>query len=133
MGKPVDYDKTGYFTFDAQHQELFDITDDLCRALDDCRAKGDVNMAFSFYENYIKAHFDMEESLMKKNGFPEASDHLKEHRFFIDRFKELIASFEKAEDPANWNRVEEVRYLLIEWSISHIANDDKRLSKYLKK
>ena len=131
MNSSVEYDKTGYFSFDAQHQELFDITDDLCRALDDCRAKGDVNMAFSFYENYIKAHFGMEETLMKKKEFPDADEHMKEHRFFINRLKELIASFENADDPTKWDGIEEVRYLLIEWSISHIANDDKRLSQYI--
>ena len=124
--------KTGYFSFDEQHKELFEIISELQTSVENKRAKGDISMAFDFLGNYTKSHLSMEEGIMQKKGYPYYAQHKAEHDFFEKEFLKLRESFESSGDPATWEGVEELRALLIDWNINHIMVEDSKVANFIK-
>ncbi|SHI54196.1 hemerythrin [Geosporobacter subterraneus DSM 17957] len=77
---------------DQQHKKLFEIGSKLYNivALKDGADHYDEIMDVLLeLKDYTIYHFDFEEALMEKHGFPGLGAHLKEHNSFIDKIVEL--------------------------------------------
>ena len=123
--------KVGYFAIDEQHKELFDIINELHEAIKEKRKKGDIDMGFTFLDNYIRAHFSLEESLMIKKSYPSIEEHKSQHVYFLDTFNKIKESFNANAEENIWGGLGELEDLLRDWFINHIMTIDKKLGEFV--
>ncbi|BDG05341.1 bacteriohemerythrin [Anaeromyxobacter oryzae] len=115
---------------DAQHQELFRRAERLIVAL---RAgdRSEVGPLFRYLSEYVVAHFEAEERLMRARSYPEHGGHEAEHRKFRADFQELAARFDEKGPTAllaltlhNW---------LSDWLRRHIGGADRDLGRFVQR
>ena len=70
--------KTGDYVIDSEHKRLLKAANDLVESCSKGRGREEMVRALEFLSFYTKSHFEHEEELMRKHGFPEAD--FKEHR-----------------------------------------------------
>lgn len=109
---------------DEDHQKLFEIA---LRALDHNSAqdkKQQIRQTIIELNNYMKEHFEREESYMESISFPKLAEHKVLHTKIIDQINELIkrlptlslAQFEK-----------ELLASIDIWLVNHIVNEDHKI------
>lgn len=76
---------------------------------------------------YAQFHFRSEENLMKEFNYPELEKHRQEHKLLSDHL--LLEISELMVHPKNFVHLH--NYLL-EWLLTHIIEEDLKLSNYLK-
>lgn len=123
--------KVGYFAIDEQHKELFDIINELHEAIKLKRKKGDIDMGFTYLGNYVKAHFNLEESLMIKKSYPNIEEHKMQHVYFLQTFESIKNSFNEHDEETIWSSLKELENLLRDWFVNHIMTIDKKLGKFV--
>lgn len=77
---------------DQQHKKLFELGSKLYNMVslkDGADHYDEIMNVLLELKDYAIYHFDFEEGLMEKHGFPGLSTHLKEHNSFIDKIVEL--------------------------------------------
>jgi len=104
---------------DSQHQELFRIVDSLTtpegrKALDRLRA-------------YVDYHFSMEEEYMRELGFPGTEAHVRAHRAFEKKVKELLAEQPVYDDAF----ARSLSAFLTDWLNKHTMGIDKELEDFV--
>jgi hemerythrin len=113
---------------DAQHQELFRRAERLVTAL---RAgdRSEVLPLLVYLQEYVNLHFDAEERLMKKAGYPGADGHAAAHRAFREDFAAMVEDFKRSGPTAlvaltihNW---------LSDWLRKHIGGVDTELARFM--
>lgn len=123
--------KVGYFAIDEQHKEIFEIINELHEGIILKRKKGDIDMAFTFLDSYVKSHFAMEEGLMNKRSYPAYDDHKEKHTYFLTTLDRIKISFNEHDGDKMWADLKELELLLKDWFIDHILNVDKKLGDFL--
>ena len=112
---------------DGQHKRIVDYINELDTAcLEKDREK--VSEVLSGLVDYTITHFTFEEDLMAKSGYPLSDSHKKVHEAFIAHINNYVKQHEAG--------VDVTRKLMSElqvWLTSHIKNDDKDYSPYVKK
>lgn len=81
---------------DQQHQELFELGNELVNALLNGDPKIEVELRIDAFVEHIVDHFKTEEALMVKAGDPVEAAHLHVHHQLLARAKELNRRFHKA-------------------------------------
>ena len=81
----------------------------------------------AFLAMYVNHHFKLEEQYMKKYKFPDADDHIKEHRNFIKELKVFRSEKNEYSEDAS----EELLTRIGEWILSHIMDVDQELGKFI--
>jgi len=104
---------------DSQHQELFRIIDSLTmpegrRALDRLR-------------EYVDHHFALEEEYMRELEYPGTEAHIRAHRSFENKVKELLAEQSVYDDKF----AKELSEFLTDWLNSHTMGIDKELEAFV--
>lgn len=122
--------ETGVKLIDDQHKELFARIDGFMEACLQGTGKEHFGEVVRFLEDYVIAHFKMEENYMEHYKFPEAIEHKQQHAWFVQQFKELKNGLE-AERPGVTMLVSANR-LLGEWLRHHIMVEDRKLGLFLK-
>jgi hemerythrin len=77
---------------------------------------------------YANMHFEAEEALLAKVGYPELEDHRAQHQAFRSRIQELQAQIE--DDPSLSTLVEIARTAK-GWWMRHILQEDMKYAEYL--
>ncbi len=120
---------TGVDIIDSQHKELIKRINMLVEAMDKGRGREEVSRMVGFLGSYITKHFNMEERLMRRYGYPERNAHVDAHNEFIDdykAFKDRIegkgASSALATSTHRWLR---------SWLIDHISMTDRLFGGFL--
>lgn len=112
---------------DAQHRKLLA----LCRQCDEKIATGGSSMAqlhvllFELSE-YVRVHFDCEEAMMKRCGFPRLEEHVAEHEKYSEEFAGIMSRAFIGVDES-----ENLRNLLRQWWTNHILEVDMQYRDYL--
>ena len=132
--KPFNWEdnfNTGISIIDTQHQELFRRIDHLTLALYDGEGKVELKDLLSYLDSYVNEHFETEESLMKKNRFPQYDKHLEKHRGFKELFSDIKQDFkDRGGDAYLAIRFEkEIRT----WWENHVLKTDMEYVPYIKK
>ena len=78
--------------------------------------------------NYTKYHFQREEDLMQKHGYPEYESHKRQHEEMISKVNGFLAAYESHRE----DTVEKLTQFLKDWLINHIAGTDQRYGPYLR-
>lgn len=122
---------------DRQHQQLFDLINELHEAMTDGRARHTVaavvhemqTMATTLKQlmDYTSYHFSTEETYMVEHAYPERDEHMAAHAHFIERVHAFKQDFDCGEALHPVEIVEVIR----DWWQSHILVVDKRLGAFL--
>lgn len=119
--------KHGIVWMDWQHADLIKEF----HALHEACEKGESALAIMkssrTLERYIEDHFGLEETYMKKYGFPDFKRHQREHLTFRHKFKEFRETGLDGEAKVCSDLLE----LLVDWIMKHIMGTDKEVAKFL--
>ena len=109
----------GIESIDEQHRQLFDCLQQLQEAAEEQRAIYAV-YAINRLQAYAREHFEEEEGLMRRAGYPDLGPHAAEHQAFRSRLRELAnrAVFEDVS-------VDTVEFLR-GWLTHHVSEVDPR-------
>ena len=118
----------GVEAIDRQHQELFRRAHDLIEALKAGR-RSEVGALVEYLGEYAQAHFEAEEALMRKAGYPGLDGHHAHHEEFRGQLASLVADYErKGATPLvtltlhNW---------LSDWLRQHVSTADVEVGAFL--
>lgn len=134
--KKIEWDPSismGVDTLDLQHRELIEHINDLRAAISQGQARSETGRMFSFLEEYVKVHFTMEETLMKRKKYREYVAHRQEHLNFLTMFLEMKQTYEElaAEGAILSFLAVDLDRKLAEWLVEHITKVDKQFGDFL--
>jgi len=117
---------TGVEELDKQHKNLFQYSNDLEECVKNRTfSKVTTDRMLRFLDQYIKVHFNHEETCMFKYSCPIASKNKNAHQEFILKFK---ATEEKVKDDKNYEKaLKELHHYLESWLEEHICKIDTQL------
>jgi hemerythrin len=87
----------GIELLDTQHAELFQLVDQLSRALKGRPKPGALTETLALLSQRTIKHFQTEEGLMKEAGYPGLADHAAEHNRLILQVRALQYAYGKGE------------------------------------
>jgi len=96
-------------------------------------AGGDVEAAkdrLTFLMVYVNMHFDAEEVLLAKIGYPDLEEHKAQHQVFRDRILELQQQIRN--DPSR-DTLLEIAKTAKNWWMRHILQEDMKYAPFMKK
>ena len=115
---------TGIRTIDEEHQKLFEVTDQFLKALKSGLSREYTSRIFDrLIEDTIR-HFENEEKLFSKHGYPEKDEHISEHR----KLTEKIIELNRNRDYVFSDNVED---FLFSWLRNHIIKDDIKFAEFM--
>jgi len=118
----------GIASIDRHHQGIFEQINDFYRAMmSGDGGKAAITLSSELGQS-IKHHFDEEEGLMSKHGYPDTSTHRSQHKAFLDRLGQLRAAVESDKPGASAQFFDYVAT----WMQEHIKKDDRALSVFLR-
>lgn len=111
--------ETGIDVIDQQHKRLVGFINELDDA---CRTGNadETNHVMEGLLNYTVTHFEFEESLQEKAGYPFLKAHQRIHELFMKKVAAFRERAGKGEDVAP-----ELLKLLEGWLVSHIKGEDR--------
>lgn len=109
----------GISAIDAQHKRIVEYIN----SLDTARSMG--NSGYTAYTleglvDYTLTHFEFEEELQQKAGYPYIKAHRRIHEIFVKRIASFRERFERGEDITA-----ELLDMLRTWLVSHIRSEDR--------
>lgn len=119
--------ETGISVIDTQHKQIVDFINEL----DDACRTGNINETNHVMEgllNYTVTHFEFEEDLQEKAGYP----FLKGHRLIHEHFMKKVAAI-RARSSNGENVAPQLLDLLKSWLVSHIKGEDRDYIESVKK
>ncbi|MDM7202652.1 MAG: bacteriohemerythrin, partial [Thermodesulfobacteriaceae bacterium] len=118
---------TGVKEADEQHKKLVQLINELYDVMKQGKGKEILDKVLNELVNYAKYHFNTEETLMTKYGYPELKIHKAEHESFIKKVNEFMEKKAKGEVTLTM----EVMTFLKEWLVKHIMGTDKKYGPFL--
>jgi hemerythrin len=112
---------------DEQHRKLFAMINELADAMRMGQGQEVVNKTVGELLQYTRTHFEQEEQLMEKAGYPHLSAHQALHRKFV---AEVEAVQKEMQAGRQANSVK-VLNMLRDWLVNHIQKTDKQYSAHL--
>lgn len=118
----------GCAEIDQQHQQLFQMADDLHRAMTERRGKEAAARLMTRLVAYTKYHFASEEKRMAASGYSLYLQHRDEHSKLTDRVIVLQEKVNRGEAALSVD----VLHFLSDWLKHHIQGSDQRLGAHLR-
>jgi hemerythrin len=112
---------------DAYHHIFFQMVEEFRTALVE-QSPAAMEDRIAFLVDYTLMHFDSEEKLMEKVGYPDLEAHKEQHHLFREKMVELQKRYLR--DPAAV-KAEEVLYLIQDWFSHHILGTDMEFKPYV--
>ena len=113
---------------DQQHQKLFRTVNDLDQALRVGEGNANLDSILNQLVGYALVHFEAEELLMEKYGFPGLLTHRTQHQMFRDR----MAHFLEDRNAAKPGVPVALMLFMQGWLKQHVLKTDKLYSAFLK-
>ncbi len=115
---------TGVPHFDAQHQTLFSLFNDLHDAISAGRAEDVLADLLNGLVRYAQTHFADEERFMDQTSCPTRDEHKAEHARFAARVQEFQGQLARGEAAVT----HEVMDMLTDWLLDHVQGIDQNLT-----
>lgn len=112
---------------DAQHRRLIGIINTFLDAMDQGRGEQAVASALAELRDYTEVHFQDEEALMARNGFPGLEEHRRVHKDLLDKLGDRL---ERVLDKGT--TAKDVHVLLKSWLVDHFLGRDLDIAEHLK-
>ena len=121
--------KTGNRDIDHEHWGLFALVNDLADKVEVGAADASIAVTIEALVGYVEAHFEREEEIMRKAGYPALETHLAAHR----RLESSVEFFKTYYDdtPEKFPYQDFLDFLKA-WLTSHIMKEDMAYVPYLK-
>ncbi|MGD0301604.1 MAG: bacteriohemerythrin [Bryobacteraceae bacterium] len=113
---------------DTQHKRLFQLADELHRAMTEGKGSAAVGQTLTNLVEYTKHHFACEERLMQLHDYPEYA----EHKAFHDDLTARVLEFQRGFQAGRSVVTIELFQFLKDWLSHHIGDTDRKVSVYLK-
>jgi hemerythrin len=121
---------TGDAAIDSQHKILIQKISSLLDAFEKSGKIESIGVIIRFMEMFVKTHFNSEELVMESLKYPQAAEHVRQHRYFAEQFASLK---EKLETKGNTPELaKQAKGLLVDWFVNHIKTTDMALGAFLK-
>ncbi|HTS48011.1 MAG TPA: bacteriohemerythrin [Bryobacteraceae bacterium] len=114
---------------DAEHQRLFALAEGMHQAMLAGQGKAALAALLADLVAYTCYHFEHEEQLMERTGYPGYQDHRKQH----ERFRSQVRAMQERAASGEVTMTIEVMQALIEWLKRHIAASDRLISDHMKR
>ncbi len=119
--------ETGIQVIDDQHKRIIGYINELHHASETANA-AEVQEVLEGLLDYTITHFQFEEELQEKAGYPFLKAHQRVHEIFMKR----VATFRERADKGE-NIIPELLSMLKVWLSSHIKGDDRDYVESVKK
>ena len=113
--------------FDADHQQLFSIINELHEGMKAGRGKDAMNGVLSKLLGYTERHFTAEEAVMKQLGYIQLPAHIEQHRKFTGKIKEVADQYKAGAAGLSVDVLD----FLTKWLSQHIMATDKQYSEFM--
>lgn len=118
----------GVGKIDEQHRELIDRINAVSKMGMGSVSRDETQKTIDLLGEYIIKHFNDEEALQKKSGFPKHEWHREQHKLFINGFENLKKEFMANGPSAKFTL--DLSKSIIEWIVKHIKSADVEFGKY---
>ncbi|HOD14269.1 MAG TPA: hemerythrin family protein [Spirochaetota bacterium] len=122
---------TGIAEIDGQHRELVKRIEELDVAIYNNTARVQMVMMIEYLESYVGRHFDAEEEILMKIGYPDFSAHYEEHKKFREWFSQVLREYK--EKGADNYLAMDINREIGKWFDNHLMVTDAAYIPYLKK
>jgi len=119
---------TGIEIIDEQHKELIRLINRLNSAMQQGKGKAVVGEILDEVGRYATYHFNHEESLFDKYGYPEVEDHKAVHRDLLGQAMDFIERFQSGQIGMS----HDLFFFLKDWLVNHIKGVDTRYVPFMK-
>ncbi|MBS1797472.1 MAG: hemerythrin family protein [Acidobacteria bacterium] len=119
--------KTGHAVVDRQHQELFQMVNQLHDSIVAGKGKDVLQPTLEKLARYTIQHFGTEEALMMQTHYPLLAVHRQKHQALAQKAKEIIEGYKSGKNVLTIT----LSQFLADWLSHHINEDDKALIDYL--
>ena len=119
---------TGVEGIDSQHKDIIGKMNAIFEAGKRGKAAEELLPTLKYLENYVKDHFDNEEELQVKSGYPKYQQHKVAHEEFIKKVDKLFEKFKT--DGASLSVIIDVNKTILDLFVQHITIVDKEFAKY---
>lgn len=115
---------------DRHHKKLFDLVNTILEAMKTEKSNDTVFITdiLNSLAEYTQYHFQKEEAAFLHSGYPFAVAHIREHRLFTAKVKEMLANKNKNLPALNAIRIAQVANA---WITDHVIRFDKGYAEYL--
>lgn len=120
---------TGVQQFDDEHHKIVELINDMFEMMRDKNDQAAVEKLLSEVITYTEYHFDNEEKILDERGYPELTQHKKEH----EKLKAEVINFKEKLNNDFDNSYRELYKFLREWLTNHILECDMKYSEHLTK
>jgi hemerythrin-like metal-binding protein len=117
----------GVHQIDQEHQGLFAVAERMHQAMLEGQGKQHLDALLGELLEYTREHFAHEEQLMERIGYPELSEHRRQHaqlRSNVEAMQNRAVSGETT------MTIEAMRFLM-EWLKRHTVTSDRRIAGYM--
>jgi len=118
---------TGNALVDAYHHIFFQMVEEFSATLTDENAPP-MQERIAFLVDYTFMHFDSEESMMEKAGYPDLEAHCETHQRFKEKVKAIQLEYQTHPETM---KAEEVLSLVQDWFAHHILGEDMRYKPWV--
>lgn len=122
--------RTGNAMIDEQHRELIEKINQLVQSCEQGREKVKAIKMLHYLADYTDFHFQEEENLQERAGYPGLDEHRQKHEEFRKAVGELFEMLEEEEGPSD-RFVEAVHRNVTEWLYGHIKGYDVSVASYM--
>jgi hemerythrin-like metal-binding protein len=112
---------------DKEHKNLVKITEDIIEAMSSGLGKGAIEDAFQGLMDYTVDHFQHEEELIEKHGYPLTAEHKEIHRLL----KEKVIAYKDELFLKDSFNAKEFQDFMSGWLVNHILNDDRQYAEFI--
>ena len=119
--------EVGFAKIDEDHRELIAALNRLHAAMDQGQDKEELAKVLNFLRDYTVDHFETEETLMIKYGYPGAPAHFAAHADLVLKVSDFISDFRAGRAALT----EALLDFLETWLVGHIMGWDHELGVYL--
>ncbi len=119
--------KTNVGEVDAHHGKLIDLINDVYQGVMLEKGKPVVDTALDALAEFTVKHFDYEESLFDKYGYPDTVEHKKKHKTLISQVTDFITRYKNGETEIE----HEMMAFLKNWLTNHILGVDQKYCSFL--
>lgn len=118
----------GVSSIDKQHQQLFEMADQLFEAGKTGKSKEKIGELLNFLDAYTKQHFRDEESYMATIKYPGLAEQQTAHKAFINELTKLRAAYDTS--GGNIAVIIGANQMVVEWLTKHISGMDKKIGAH---
>lgn len=118
----------GIAEIDKQHETLCRLLNDIQRAIEIHKDADLINDRLGQFDNYLRLHFSVEESLMRTLTFPDYEKHRESHKALLNQLTEIRNKVRTGGMPHP-----ELLKFLGSWLNEHVMRADKGYSTHFQK